>query len=468
MSIEIEESVLKKACMEMIETIFVCLPNAFKGTIYRVGKIPELKVERITSGLIDDFREKIEWGMAASTDYTSPGKPWLEYRDEPGRPLEAMGWCVERQKSWTSEDPANDSRSVRLQLESEPEDFQHMEPVLVRKTDLNLNMYSSLEYPKNFFGDSIWADSDYVVVAVIKIYFRPYTIKMNSHETRVIKKLSRSLGTELLSYQLRQDSMKAMQDLSRDRLNACNILADSLRNAITKSGMIFTLVKQEVAYLREQWETLLIKHTDEENPKLAAINKLNRILDGLGDVYKEPAGILRNAHERFMELSLPPTQGENWVKMQIEEKWDELFDRDGIDNKIRDLVSDTIGELKSALWFGKNPEITTGYDGMPGELKNRWAGLIYEEVKGMNDPLIDRLISILGNPELNIPCQEKSRKALLQLKALADTMGQLERNTNFLLHQVLNGNAKKELRDKIYDFLNNNNGSAPPDIGRFM
>jgi hypothetical protein len=468
LSIEIEESVLKKACMEMIETIFVCLPNAFKGTIYRVGKIPDLKVERITSGLIDDFREKIEWGLPARSGYTSPGKPWLDYRDEPGRPLEAMGWCVERQKSWTSEDPTSDSRSVRLQLESEPEDFQHMEPVLVRKTDLNLNMYSSLEYPKNFFGDSIWADSDYVVVAVIKIHFRPYTIKMNSHETRVIKKLSRSLGTELLSHQLRQDSMKAMQDLSRDRLNACNILADSLRNAITKSGMIFTLVKQEVAYLREQWETLLLKNSNKENPKTTAINKLNSILSGMGDKYGEQAGVLRNAHDRFMELSLPPSQGENWVKMQIEEKWSELFKQNDIDGNTKILISGTIDELKHALRFGKDLEITSGYIGMPEELKDKWSGLIYEEVKNMNDPLIDRLISILENPMLKIPCQEKSRKALLQLKALADTMGQLERNTNFLLHQVLNGNAKKELKDKIYDFLNDNSRSSITDIERFM
>ena len=454
--------------MEMIETIFVCLPNAFKGTIYRVGKIPELKVERITSGLIDDFREKIEWGLPAGSGYTSPGKPWIEYRDEPGRPLEAMGWCVERQKSWTSEDPANDSRSVRLQLESEPEDFQHMEPVLVRKSDLNLNMYSSLEYPKNFFGDPIWADNDYVVVAVIKIHFRPYTIKMNSHETRVIKKLSRSLGTELLSYQLRQDSMKAMQDLSRDRLNACNILADSLRNAITKSGMIFTLVKQEVAYLREQWETLLLKNLNEENPKIVALNKLNSLLAGLDDKYQESAGDLRNAHDRFMELSLPPSQGENWVKMQIEEKWDELFNNNDADKETRVLVSNAIDKLKGALRFGKKSEITAGYSGMPQELKERWSNLIYEEVKTMDDPLIDQLISILGNTELNISCQEKSRKALLQLKALAETMGQLERNTNFLLHQVLNGSAKKELKDKIYDFLNENNGSSNPDMGRFM
>lgn len=49
MSIEIEKSVLEKACREMIETILFCLPNAFEGTIYRIGKRLELIAERITS-----------------------------------------------------------------------------------------------------------------------------------------------------------------------------------------------------------------------------------------------------------------------------------------------------------------------------------------------------------------------------------------------------------------------------------
>ena len=258
MSLEIEEVVLEKACRGMIETILLCLPNAFKGTIYRIGTMPELITERITSGIIDDAREKISWGLPAKSEYNPPGKPWIDYRDEPGRPLEAMAWCVEKQKSWTAEDPANDARSVRRQVSIGLEDFYHMEPVLVRKTDLNVSLYSSLEYPEDLNGNSIWQDSQYLVVAVIKIHFMPDTIMIGSPETKVIKKLSRSLGTELLSYQLRKDSVDAMQELARDRLNACNILADSLRNAITKSGLIFSLVKQEIGYLREQWESLLI------------------------------------------------------------------------------------------------------------------------------------------------------------------------------------------------------------------
>ncbi len=468
LSIEIEEPVLKKACMEMIETIFVCLPNAFKGTIYRVGKLPELKVERITSGLIDNYREKIEWGLPAISGYNPPGKPWLEYRDEPGRALEAMGWCVERQKSWTSADPKNDARSVRLQLESAPEDFQHMEPVLVRKSDLNLDMYSSLKYPRNFSGNIIWSECDYVVVAVVKIHFRPNTIRMNSHETRVIKKLSRSLGTELLSYQLRQNSLKAMQDLSRDRLNACNIIADSLRNTITKSGLIFTLVKQEIAFLREQWEILLLTCSKKNNPRETAIDKLDSILTGFGDEHKVTVKDLHNVHSRFLDLSLPPAQGENWLKMQVEEKWDELFINAGTNDEIRITVKGAINDLKKSLVFGSNPEYTSCCKCMPEELKVRWINLIYREIENMRDPVLDQLTGILENPGLNIPGQEKSRKALMQLKALADTMSQLERNTNFLLNQVLNGNAKKEPKEKINNVIYENNSLVIPDMGRVI
>jgi len=272
--VEIEKPVLKKACMEMIETILLCLPNAFKGTIYRIGKPPDLIAERITSGIIDHAKGNISWGLPAKSGYNAPGKSWLEYRDQPGRPLESMSWCVEKQKNWTCEDPEKDARNLRFQVEGITKDFHHMEPVLIHKSDLKLDMHSSLKYPNDYKGNTLWRDTDYIVVAVVKIHFQPFTIKIGSHETRIIKKLSRSLGTELLSYQLRQDSIMTMERLATDRLNTCNILADSLRNTITKSGLIFSLVKQEIGYLRDQWEKSLIEDRKEGNMKVEAIRDL--------------------------------------------------------------------------------------------------------------------------------------------------------------------------------------------------
>lgn len=449
MSIEIEEAVLKKACMEMIETIFFCLPNAFKGTIYSVGKMPDLIVERIASGIIDEERRTISWGVPSQSGYASPGRSWLEYRDEPGRPLEAMGWCVERQKSWTAEDPFNDSRSVRLQVDREAEDFQHMEPVLVRKSDLNLDMYSISDFPRNFIGDIIWKDSDYIVVAVVKIHFRPYTIRMSSAETRVIKKLSRSLGTELLSYHLMKNSMKVMEEVSRDRLNACNILADSLRNAITKSGLIVSLIKQEIRYLREQWEGMLLEHRNEKNMKEEGVRRLNDILATIDGGDEDLRSSLINAHKKFLKLALPPEQGKKWIEMQIEARWSEFLNRcEKESDREIGLVNQSIEELKSSLRFGMEPEVVADFNRMPEDLKTEWVSILYEEIDRFNAPVLERMIDILSNPSLNIPSKERSRKVLIQLKVLAETMGQLERNTNFLLHQVLNGNgAKKDIEN---------------------
>jgi len=447
LSIEIEETVLKKACMEMIETIFFCLPNAFKGTIYRVGNMPDLIIERITSGVINEDRTSISWGLPSQSVYNYPGRSWLDYRDEPGRPLEAMGWCVERQKSWTAEDPLSDSRSVRLQLEGGSEDFQHMEPVLVPKSDVSLDMYSSSNFPKNYVNETIWQDSDYVVVAVVKIHFRPYTIKIGSDETRVIKKLSRTLGTELLSHHLRQNSMKAMQEMSRDRLNACNILADSLRNAIAKSGLIISLVKQEVGYLRDQWERMLLQERNETSMKETVVTRLDGILAGLEGGDENLRKVLYDAHRKFLDLSLPPGQGKRWIEMQIEAKWSDFLSSYGKhSNGERELICNGIDELKKSLEYGMDPEIIAAHKNVPDNLKTEWVNLLYDDAEGYNAASVERLIDVLSDSSLNIPSQDRSRKTLIQLKYLAETMSQLERNTNFLLHQVLNGNgAKREM-----------------------
>jgi hypothetical protein len=439
LSIEIERSVLENACKEMIETILFCLPTAFKGTIYRVGKPPALITERITSGVIDSSKKQISWGLPEKSDYNPPGRPWSDYRDDPGRPLEAMAWCVEKQISWTSADPKNDPRSVRLQVEGIQEDYHHMEPVLVRKSDLHLDMYPSLQYPRDYQDSILWQGSDYVVVAVIKIHFGPNTIRVGSRETRVIKKLSRSLGTQLLSHHLHDDTVRAMQQLAKDRLDACNILADSLRNAITKSALIFSLVKMEMWNLREQWEALLLKERRERNTKRDAIQELEELLLHWTGNAQELRNDLAAVQRRFLELPLSPQKAEKWLTLQIQERWKDLLAKSPQDERTTRRIWQAIEKLRLSLYYGKNPEVVAGYAGIPRDLKEEWVDTIYSNVDGFNDSAIDRLIRVLANPALPIPSRERSRRMLTQLKVLAENMDQLEKNTNFLLRHVLNG-----------------------------
>lgn len=438
-----------------------CLPNAYKGTIYRIGRPPNLTAQRITSGVIDRERNTISWGLPEKSEYNPPGRPFSDYSDEDNRPLEAMGWCVEKQKSWTAEDPIRDKRSVRLQVEGVHEDFHHMEPVLVHKSDLHFDVYSSSAFPRDHKGNILWKDSNYVVVAVIKIHFHPYTIHIGSPETKVIKRLSRSLGTELLSYQLRQDSVTAMQQLAKDRLNACNILSDSLRNAIAKSGLIFSLIKTEIGNLREQWEDMLLKERKEKNATREAIDELNELLPGENKHYRPLIDDLINVQNRFLELRLPPDKGEHWVVMQIEERWKGLLNQCPMDEEKAERVWEVIVNLKESLRFGEAPNIIDEYDKMPQNLTREWVELIYKSYDRYNAATLERLIEILSRRSLNIPSQERSRKILIQLKALADTMNQLERNTNFLLRQVLNGGENEEIKQILNRISTKQNREKP-------
>ena len=399
---------------------------------------------RVTSGIIDENRREISWGLPEVSDYNPPGKPWDEYRDEPGRPLEAMAWCVERQSSWTAEDPRNDARSVRLQVEGIWKDFHHMEPVLIRKKDLYLGEMRPMVYPKNHAGETIWENSDYVVAAVIKIHFQPYSIRIGGHETKVIKRLSRALGTELLSYQLREQSLEAARALADDRLHSCNVLADSLRNVITKSGLIFSLIKLEMGFLRDQWESTLLEGTKEASLRQKAISGLDELLDKVEHVSgSDLVSDLKQIQNRFLTLHPSPEQGRSWLKMRIEDQWSALISERKVDEKDAKMVMRHIEDLYRSLYLGENQELLAGYKQIPESLKSEWVNLLYKDTDVFNLHRLNRLVALLNENNINLPHKEKTRESLIRLKAVAQIFEQLEEKTNVVLREVLNGHGSK-------------------------
>ena len=436
---------LEQACKEIIETILYCLPSAFKGTVYRIGKPPDVVAERVTSGIIDPDKRTISWGLPEKSDYNPPGKPWSEYLDQPGRPLEAMAWCVEKQKSWTAEDPRTDSRSVRLQVEGVWEDFHHMEPVLIRKADLHFAPQSALSYPRDSEGKILWENSECAVVAVIKIHFRPYTIRIGSPETRIIKRLSRTLGTGLLSHELREQAIGALQQVAQDKLDSCNILADSLRNTLAKSGLIFSLIKLELGSLRSQWERELLKDSGAAQLKLQAVRSLNEILGNLPENSQGFKKELEAAQNKFLRLSLPPAVGENWVRMRIEQRWADL----NLDRDLEGQVRQYIDNLKRSLSLGLDPDRIAAYQGIAESLKQQWVDLIYRDADRMDFAYLDEVIRLLENPSFTLPGSAKSLETLMRLKALAETMDSLEKNTNVVLREILNGNHEQLTAERL-------------------
>ncbi|MBP1741528.1 MAG: hypothetical protein H6Q48_3821, partial [Deltaproteobacteria bacterium] len=196
------------------------------------------------------------------------------------------------------------------------------------------------------------------------------------------------------------DTVRAMQQLAKDRLNACNILADSLRNTITKSALIFSLVKMEMWNLREQWEALLLKERHEKSAKREAIKELEELLLHMTGNAPELKKDLAAVQRRFLELPLSPQKAEKWVTLQIQERWRDLLGRSPQDERTTRRIWQALEKLKLSLYYGRNPEVVAGYAGIPRELKEEWVDTIYSNVDGFNDTAIVRLIRVLAeDPE---------------------------------------------------------------------
>ncbi|MCE5244369.1 MAG: hypothetical protein ABFD98_17520 [Syntrophobacteraceae bacterium] len=437
---------LEVTCKNVINTILSCIEHATKGTIYRIGSMPNLQAVRIASGVKRSGSDDIEWGLPTVSDYNYPGKSWMQYRDRPGHVLEAMGWCVEKQKSWTADNPFEDLRSVGKQLRGEIEDSYHMEPVLVRKQDLYGNCAAVLEYPLDWRGEQVWQDSEYVVAAVIKIHFQRDALRRGDRSTKIIKELSRSLGTELLTLHLRENLLRAQREFAQQRLQSCKILAHELRNTLIKFGFVMSAVNAEIGILREEWEIQLRKALpglEWKGPILDRLNSLVRkrlpLLDGEDAESVQLCNALIAEQQELKCLPLLPVQAEQWVKNRIKPKWLAVQARSGVWDGDREEITGLLDRLNTALRAGANKDLAARVSHLPRDLCEQWSSIAYTAFSAENVSFLGEILQFLDRPDLPVPHKHQIKKLLRSLKVLVEVVPEIEERANSIIYSLKNG-----------------------------
>jgi signal recognition particle subunit SEC65 len=356
-----------------------------------------------------------------------------------------MAWCVEKAKSWTSDDPDQDSRSVRKQILNEPEDYHHMEPVLVNKSYLYGDQVYGLQFPVDYQGRSIWRDSENLVVAVIKIHFAKGLIKRGDPSTKVIKKLSHTLGTQLLSLHIRETLSGAQQELARQRLQSCNVLAHELRNTLIKLGFIFSAINAEISFLREQWESQIAVACPEVENKSVILDRLSRLIESNLPVENGSTRIERLCQKLIGEqselasLPLMPALGEKWVENKLLPKWRELLVQSDAWQENSEEIESLLRRLKSAMWLGTKEELANRVEHMPDDLRSMWPKLAYVDFTVDKLAMLDQILEFLDHPELKIPHKQQTKKILTSLKALVEMIPEVEEKTNRIILSLRNG-----------------------------
>jgi hypothetical protein len=440
----ISREVLEDVCKKMISMILFCLPDAFRGTVYSVGPIPDLQTIRIASGRQNGETDEIIWDAANPSDYDSPGKGWEDYRDRPGGILEAMSWCVDKQKSWTAEDPVNNIRCLRKQLEGKAgEDYHHMEPVLIKKADLWDDMPPTTVFPEDSTGKPLWADSPYATVAVIKIHFLPRTIKQGDRSTRVIKELSHSLGTQMLSLHAREVALEKEEKLAEERLETCDIIAHEFRNLVPRMGFAYRAINNEISYLREEWENLIHNHCPKQSSKQDILRQLDSILIGLEEKHDHAnvlndIGRLSRYQKQLMESCLLPHQNESWLQQKIRPLWESILSKTDLSSKKKNQIEELLEDLRKSFHVGLDEDLRDKVEGVPAELKEKWVDLAYRELNGRNNGMLKQYIEFLDNVDLDLPRKRHCVKNLVYLKSLVELIPEVEEKLNHRLEQLKN------------------------------
>jgi hypothetical protein len=445
--IRISRGLLEDVCKRMIEIILFCLPDAFRGTIYSVGPMPNLRVIRVATGRKDDVSSKITWDALNPSDYDPPGKIWDTYRDRPDSTLEAMAWCVERQKSWTSDDPENNIRSVRKQLEGKAgEDFHHMEPVLVRKADLWNKIPPMSAFPEDSSGKPIWEDSPYATVAVIKIHFFPRTIKQGDRSTRVIKELSRSLGTEMLSLHARELAIEKEKKLVFERQETSDALAHEFRNLVPKIGFAYRAINNEIGYLRETWENLIEEHVPAKYSKKTMLEQLDTLLDKVAmqntstDSLNE-ISTLKEYQKYLAKSFLLPQQNEMWLRRRIRPLWLSILSQTEVSKSNSEKIHQLLDQLKQSFHSPLNQEFIDKIKIIPNERKQKWIDLAYREMNRANNGIISDYIEFLESVDLELPRKRTSLKNFDCLKVLVELIPEIEEKLNHRLEELKNSRS---------------------------
>jgi hypothetical protein len=443
----ISRGVLEDVCKKMIRMILFCLPDSFRGTIYSMGPIPDLQTIRIASGRRNGETDEIIWGAANPSDYDYPGKGWEDYRDRPDGILEAMSWCVEKQKSWTADNPEHNIRSRRKQLEGNAgEDYHHIEPVLVRKTDLWDVMPPTEIYPKDSLGKHIWQESPYATVAVVKIHFLPGEIKQGDRSTRVIKELSHSLGTQMLSLHAREVALEKEERLAEERLETCDVLAHEFRNLVPRIGFAYRAINNEISYLREEWENLVCEQLPGQSSKRAILQQLEVILK---DLQKEYGGSnagndiarVSRYQKQLMDSCLLPHQNETWLQQKIGPLWESILSKTDLSSEKKNQIEELLEDLGKSFHVGLDENLRDKVEGVPAELKEKWVDLAYRELNGRNNDMLKQYIEFLDNVDLDLPRKRHCVKNLVYLKSLVELVPIIEEKLNHRLEQLKNSGS---------------------------
>jgi PAS domain S-box-containing protein len=252
----------------------------------------------------------------------------------------------------------------------------------------------------------------------------------------------------------RKRAEEAIREVSRQRLQSCNLIAHELRNTLTKFGFFFSAINSVMGFLREQWELELRRALPALEEKGKIVIRLSELLLSGQPQLRDHADLMPVSEELLAEqealatLFLLPQQGESRLNSKIAPKWQRLLAESRVWENDKEVVLDLLRVLEKAIWNVVDEDLAKKVDHVPEDLRIEWPKLAYTKFSANNLGLLEDVLHLLEHPAVNLPHKRQVKKLLVSLKALADIISIIEERTNRMLQSLKSGVHLEEMEEE--------------------
>ena len=248
----------------------------------------------------------------------------------------------------------------------------------------------------------------------------------------------------------RTQAEAARRELSRQRLQASNVVAHELRNSLIKIGFVFPAINSVMSFLREEWELESRKVLSDQENKNALLMRLGELLL-MGQPNLNSGKELTQVSEELLAEQIVvanafflPQHGEAWLENKIRPKWHRLLSESNAWDAYKEEVEQLLSLLERAIGITTTEEFSKRMVHIPEDLRAPWQKLAYTEYSTANLGLLVDAQRLLDHPELRIKHKQQLGRLLVSLKALADITSLIEDRMNRMLLSLQSGEELEE------------------------
>jgi hypothetical protein len=266
----------------------------------------------------------------------------------------------------------------------------------------------------------------------------------------ITRELTKTLAIQLLHHHSKKSLSRMMAAVQEERDEIQEILIRQIRKMMTKLSLVYRVIDNEAARLRQAWEDIIHECHPGEPCRANIVAQLNLLLQELDiehEVVAESETVkqLVWCHNKLAENCFLPEENEAWFQQRILPLWKTTASRYNSVPKSRNQMKKLLDQLQQSFYVGLNETLIDKINAIPHSVKSQWKSLAYNEKNWTKVDLLKKYIHLLEGLDIKLPNKRKTLENLLCLRSLVLYVDDLENKLNNYIEKYKTYTAGKQI-----------------------